>query len=172
MARTPALRGDGPPALCRGVHWRVPHTVVRTGRAVQCLPLARGDAERVRSAISTSCTWWCRQGAQCNTYLWHVGAQQCWVSPSLVDPVSCSSGSKTAWRGETRSRPKVHVELYSLGCCLRQVCGGGQRLMRGLLLVHGLPGKLTDGQAAAFHGIEAPSRRVARLCTVRTRALS
>eukprot|EP00729_Bicosta_minor_P028771 gene28771-26858_t len=49
--------------------------------------------------------WCCSQGNNCNAFLYHVGASQCLVSASPVDPQSCSSGSTTSWVGETRHVP-------------------------------------------------------------------
>jgi hypothetical protein len=60
------------------------------------------SAESSRAACRA---WCCGQGERCNAYVWHVGAGQCWVSPSPVDPVAqCSRthGDPPAWVGETR----------------------------------------------------------------------
>ena len=62
-------------------------------------------ALRRESSRAACRAWCCGQGERCNAYVWHVGAGQCWVSPSPVDPVAqCSRthGDPPAWVGEPR----------------------------------------------------------------------
>ena len=86
--------------------------------SADCLPFrsslnnsnCAANMTRERSAESSvaACREWCCNATEppCNSYEYHNGAGQCWVSQASVDPEGCRHiNGKLQWIGESRMKP-------------------------------------------------------------------